>query len=243
VKIYSAKKVKRAICIITLILPLLGHAQTIDSVARHRPYRVIRALAPPAALALAGISFQGQDNKVKDLFVGNPVREPRPLWSMHVADVTQYVPIALSLGLTISGANGRHPLLQSMWLLVQSEAIVIVSVTSMKRIFDETRPDGGIHSFPSGHTAQAFAAATFLHQEYGHKSIWYSVAAYSMATTVGTLRMVSNRHWMSDVLVGASLGILSTNLVYLLHRHKNKNFSVTPSAGRNYTGLHFSLKL
>lgn len=237
---------KQLFCAIALIFPLMSVAQNPDSVAHQHRHRVVRALAPPTILALAGLSFRSQDKNVKDFFVGNPVREPRPRWSMHVADVTQYLPIALSLGLTAGHADGRHPFLQSMLLLVESEAIVVVTVTSMKRIFDETRPDGGFHSFPSGHTAQAFAAATFLHQEYGHKSIWYSIAGYSMAATVGTLRMVSNRHWLSDVLVGAGIGVASTNIVYLLHRHRNKGntqLSVVPSIGKTYAGMHIALKL
>jgi len=83
------------------------------------------------------------------------------------------------------------------------------------------RPDTGYPtSFPSGHTAQAFAAATFLVKEYGHKNVWYSVGAYSMATSVGVLRVMNNRHWISDVLAGAGVGIFSTNLAYLTHRYR-----------------------
>ena len=93
---------------------------------------------------------------------------------------------------------------------------------SLKKITAVPRPDDPMTktSFPSGHTAQAFATATFLSKEYGHKSIWYSIAAYSMATTVGALRVMNNRHWVSDVLVGAGIGIFSTNLAYLTHQYK-----------------------
>lgn len=83
------------------------------------------------------------------------------------------------------------------------------------------RPDTGQPtSMPSGHTAQAFAAATFMAREYGHRSVWYSIGAYSAATGVGVMRILNDRHWVSDVLVGAGVGILSTNLAYLTHHYR-----------------------
>ena len=58
-------------------------------------------------------------------------------------------------------------------------------------------------------------AATMLHKEYGPRSPWYSIAGYSMATVTGVSRMLNNKHWFSDVLVGAGIGILSVELGYL----------------------------
>ena len=71
--------------------------------------------------------------------------------------------------------------------------------------------------FLSGHTAFAFAAATILHKEYGQtRSPLYSIAGYSLATITGVGRVLNNRHWVSDVLVGAGIGIVSTDLGYFL---------------------------
>ena len=57
-------------------------------------------------------------------------------------------------------------------------------------------------------------------KEYGYKSPWYSIGAYTVATSVGVMRVLNNRHWISDVLVGAGVGIFSTNLAYLTHQYK-----------------------
>jgi membrane-associated phospholipid phosphatase len=143
--------------------------------------------------------------------------------------------------------KGEHKFLKSTSLLLQSEALMIAMVYPMKRIINAERPDGGYHSFPSGHTAQAFVAATFLHKEYGHKSPWYSVAGYTMASAVGMCRMISNRHWASDVLVGAGIGVLSTNLVYLCHKHRKnktsqKQLIAMPSYNRG-PGFYLSMRL
>ena len=90
-------------------------------------------------------------------------------------------------------------------------------VFSLKQTTHVMRHDGSNdHSFPSGHTATAFMTATMLAKEYGHKSPWIGIGAYSVATAMGLMRMANNKHWLSDVLTGAGIGILSTELGYYL---------------------------
>ena len=90
-------------------------------------------------------------------------------------------------------------------------------VNTLKRTTNVERPDGSNHhSFPSGHTATAFMTATMFNKEYGHKSPWIGVGAYGMATATGVMRMANNKHWLSDVLTGAGIGILSTEIGYYL---------------------------
>ena len=90
-------------------------------------------------------------------------------------------------------------------------------VYSLKQTTHVMRPDGSNdHSFPSGHTATAFMTATMLTKEYGHKSPWVGIGAYAIAATTGLMRMANNKHWLSDVLTGAGIGILSTELGYYL---------------------------
>lgn len=56
-------------------------------------------------------------------------------------------------------------------------------------------------SFPSGHTANAFAGATILSIEYKDKYPWVPYVAYGMASGVGVMRIANNRHYISDVLL------------------------------------------
>ena len=74
-------------------------------------------------------------------------------------------------------------------------------------------------SFPSGHTTVAFAAATVFAQEYKDK-IYIPIIAYSAATLIGLSRITENKHWATDVLVGAALGYLTgKQVVNNYHRY------------------------
>lgn len=163
-------------------------------------------------LAAVGLAFKPADDEFKALH-DSYVYEA----NTHVDDYLQYAPAALMLGLKAAGVESR-----SSWgRMLTSDAISIVvmslSVNGLKSAISTKRPDSSAdNSFPSGHTATAFMTATMLHKEYGARSYWYSVGAYSAATATGMMRVINNRHWASDVLVGASLGILSTEVGYLL---------------------------
>lgn len=63
-------------------------------------------------------------------------------------------------------------------------------------------------SFPSGHTSSAFAVATVIAERYKKNKLTF-ISAYSLATLVGLSRITQDAHWLSDVLVGASIGYLS----------------------------------
>ena len=65
------------------------------------------------------------------------------------------------------------------------------------------------HSFPSGHTATAFAGAELVRMEYGP---YWGAAAYTLATGVAFLRIYNRWHYFSDVVAGAGVGILCAHI-------------------------------
>ena len=80
-------------------------------------------------------------------------------------------------------------------------------------------------SFPSGHTTVIFAAATVFAKEYSNIK-WVPIVAYSTASLIGISRITENKHWATDVIVGATLGYLSGNLVVNnYHRYVTKKES------------------
>ena len=59
-----------------------------------------------------------------------------------------------------------------------------------------------------------------MRTELRDKSLWCGTGAYTIATGVGMLRIVNDKHWESDVIAGAGFGILSAHLAYLSHRNR-----------------------
>lgn len=121
-------------------------------------------------------------------------------------DYIQYVPIATGAALNFTG-KGLHPRRERWLMMGTAVALTAIMVNGVKWAVDELRPDGSAYnSFPSGHTATAFVGAELVRMEYGNA---WGLGAYTIATTVGILRMYNNRHWLNDVLAGAGIGILS----------------------------------
>jgi membrane-associated phospholipid phosphatase len=69
-----------------------------------------------------------------------------------------------------------------------------------------TRPDGTVLSFPSGHTAAAFATASVLQSELGWK---VGIPSYGAAAWIAASRVHARRHYLSDIIAGATIGIMA----------------------------------
>ena len=103
---------------------------------------------------------------------------------------------------------------------LKSYGTTLVITYGLKYSVNRTRPDGGPHSFPSGHTSSAFAGAAFLHLRYGWK---VGVPAYALASLVGYSRVYAGRHYWSDVVAAAVIGIApAVFFVKPYRKHKNK---------------------
>ncbi len=135
-----------------------------------------------------------------------------------IDDYSQFFGPVMTTGMKIAGVEGRSDWGRYLASTAMSYAIMAGFVNGIKYTAKEMRPDGSTaNSWPSGHTATAFVGATILHKEYGMtRSPWYSVAGYGVATATGVMRVLNNRHWISDVLSGAGIGIMSTELAYAL---------------------------
>jgi membrane-associated phospholipid phosphatase len=136
----------------------------------------------------------------------------------RIDDYAQFFGPVLTTGLKIGGYESRSDWGRYLASVAMSYGIMAGLVNGIKYTAKEMRPDGSTaNSWPSGHTATAFVGATILHKEYGlTRSPWFSIAGYGVATATGVMRVLNNRHWVSDVLSGAGIGIMSTELAYAL---------------------------
>jgi membrane-associated phospholipid phosphatase len=96
------------------------------------------------------------------------------------------------------------------------------SVQLLKHTIHRERPNHGDQSFPSGHTANGFVAASFLQFRYGWK---YGAPAYALAAVTGYSRIQAKKHWTTDVLVGAAIGVGSS---FLFTNKYMKKVEITP---------------
>ena len=169
-------------------------------------------------LFLSGLAVKSEKTAFRQNYKNPNTRIRLIKYNFHneIDNYTQYVPLALTLGLHMGGVEGRSDWPRFWASSAMSAAIMAGLVNGIKYTASEMRPDGSTrNSWPSGHTATAFMAATILHKEYGlTRSPWYSVGAYTLATATGVMRVLNNRHWISDVLSGAGIGILSVELGY-----------------------------
>ncbi|OXA93182.1 PA-phosphatase [Flavobacterium hercynium] len=137
---------------------------------------------------------------------------------ISIDDFSQWAPAVSVYSLNAFGVKGKHNLKDRSIILASSYLMMSATVFALKGITKVERPDGSSNnSFPSGHTATAFAGAEFMYQEYKDQSIWYGIAGYAVATGTGLFRMYNDRHWLTDVVAGAGIGILSTKAAYWMY--------------------------
>ncbi len=150
-----------------------------------------------------------------------------------IDDFGQYAPLAALITLDIAEVKSKSNRRDKLIIVTTSQLLMGLTVTALKKITHEERPDHtSFNSFPSGHTATAFSGAELLYREYKDVSVWYGVSGYVVATGVGIFRMYNNRHWLTDVVAGAGIGILSTKAAYWLYPRINKLFNPKESNTR-----------
>lgn len=178
---------------------------------------------PAIAIPAIGISYgvvalHHSSLRKLNLSTRNEIEEDHPYFITHVDNYLQWSPAAAMIGLNIAGVHGEHPFGDELCVYGVSTLIMAGTVFSVKHITHEERPDhSDFNSFPSGHTATAFAAAEWLRTEYWQRSPWIGIAGYTAATTTGILRLYNNKHWVSDVVAGAAIGFLSTRIAYAVN--------------------------
>lgn len=197
----------------TLAAPILSEAPVA------KPYVNPWSLAIPVVLIARGaFSMDSHFDHKLQRYVAENVKG-----KVRADDYVQYLPIASVFAFPNLGLPPAHSLKERLVIGATAYALTAIFVNTTKYTVRHHRPDTSTHnSFPSGHTATVFTGVEILYQEYKHYDPWIGIGGYAVAAGVGLLRIHNNRHWASDVVAGAGIGILSAKLSYLLFPYTSR---------------------
>ncbi|MFA5850541.1 MAG: phosphatase PAP2 family protein [Bacteroidales bacterium] len=187
---------------------LVKRLQYLDTLKQSQIYKVAYIATP---FIVSGIVLYTPGKRFRDLRNGFA-----PNFYYRADDYIQYIPTAMLYSLKAGGVEGRSTWGRLLTTHALSAVSMAILVNGIKYSVKEARPDNSANNgFPSGHTALAFMSANMVHHEYGlTRSPWYSIGAYSIAASTAVIRVLNDKHYLQDVLFGAGIGILSTELGY-----------------------------
>jgi hypothetical protein len=244
------KKIKFTIFLSLIVCNLFGQAKTLDTLEQKKNIRFnYKSLIIPTTLI--GYGIVGIENDGLKLFNSQIKEEINENIDekFTIDDFSQYASFLSVYSLNAIGIKGKNNFKNRTIVLGTAYLIMGTTVTGLKKLTVIERPDGtGKTSFPSGHTATAFMGAEFLFQEYKDVSIWYGISGYLVATGTGFFRMYNDRHWFTDVMTGAGIGILSTKIAYWIHPFLKRTFfkekeKINGAVIPFYNGKEFGLGL
>jgi membrane-associated phospholipid phosphatase len=233
--------------IICIIFICYTNIKANDTVSVNKNLQLFKKSILPISLIGAGIIinnsyFEKQLNEdIQNKLNGN--------FKTSIDDYLIFIPVAQMYIADIAGIKlQNHWFNQTKYLLI-SNVVSAGIVYSIKYTFNKARPDGTPYSFPSMHTNLAFVNATVLFNEFKHTSPLTAYSGYLFAVTTGVFRILNNRHYLSDVLTGAGIGILTTELVYYFEPfkkinpfNKTENISFSPVIYKNGLGMYLTYR-
>lgn len=167
------------------------------------------------------------DSKVNERLAGNATADKFFKPGKYIGQSPTL--IGASLAVYAVGRIGDKPKVSHLGMdLVRAMAINETLTQALKFSTRRERPDGSDHrSFPSGHASTTFAVATALERHLGWKG---AAPVYLFSSYVATSRLHDNRHYLSDVIFGATVGIISGRTV-TRHGSSGYSASIVPTRG------------
>jgi len=222
---------------------------TIPKIDSTHKFKFKQLIIPSVLIGYGVIGIESDQLKLFNTQIKEEVNEDIDE-KVTIDDFSQYAPVLSVYGLNAFGIKGKHNLKDRTIILGTSYLLMSASVLSLKSITKVERPDGSaFNSFPSGYTATAFAGAEFLWQEYKDVSIWYGISGYIIATGTGAFRIYNDKHWLTDVVAGAGIGILSTKVAYWINpwvqekifnsKEKNSVLTIAPFYNGKQLGIGY----
>ena len=178
---------------------------------------------------IAALAVHPADDWVREEMLGpdTPSLSGGNVWG------SQYFQVPLAVGVwAIGGVSGNGNVASTGRDLLRAQISAFSWDYVIKFATNRTRPNGDPRSFPSGHATASFAAAMVLQEHFGWKA---GVPAFAMGAYTCFTRLTDNQHWLSDVVFGAALGMVSARTVTV--RLRAQPFKVAPLAVRGGGGI------
>jgi membrane-associated phospholipid phosphatase len=214
----------------------------------------------PANLGRGAVGVFNKDNLVPFLAGGaatgaasffdddvkNAVSDPDSGFGKALETAGAWPVAAVVAGAFTAGRFTHGTRFRAMSYDLLNAAVINLAYTELLKVtVRRERPDGSNNqSFPSGHSSDAFTWATVFERHYGWK---LGVPAYALAATMGYSRIVRDKHYLSDVVAGATLGyivgrtVVRVNSLPLAKAGGEKTLSLSPIVGRHARGLRVSM--
>lgn len=186
------------------------------------PFRIRETIVPISMLAYGSAKSFTPAIRRLDTDLRNNIAERHPNVGFNADDWIQWAPSASVYALDAAGVKLKHRFREH--LLLDAGSILITGGAGfvMRKVSERIDGFGIIDTqFPSGHTANAFRGAEMLRQEMSGRHPLLQWSGYLVAGLVAGSRLMRGEHYLSEVVAGAGLGILSTRITYgIYHRIK-----------------------
>jgi hypothetical protein len=125
-------------------------------------------------------------------------------------------------------------------LMMDASLYTLMTTAAIKTAVHSKRPEFPEEkdSFPSGHASMSFAFASVVTAEHG---LYWGLPAYALASFISFSRINDGRHWLHDVIAGATIGASYGWGVYLNHRREKTPFFLTLLPGPKLKSANLKL--
>lgn len=236
-------KIQRFILVVVILL--LGFKVMPSSLDTVKSKVLIKKSIIP--LSLIGFGVITNKSKFEKVLQKNLRKRVGENYENRIDDYILIAPVIQMYSADILGVKSKNHWFDQSKYLIFSNLISSGITNRLKSLTNKSRPNGSNHAFPSGHTTIAFTNATVLYNEFKESTPLFAFSGYAFATATGSFRMLNNKHWVSDVLVGAGIGILVTELVYYFEPLKSFNpfkkihrINFIPTISKDNYGLYFT---
>lgn len=161
-----------------------------------------------------------------DTAVKKHVSGELPALSPGIDRILKWIPVASVLLTDAEKTETGNQMTKRLKTIALAETILNSALLPLKKFISRRRPDSNLtlDSFPSGHTATSFMGAEILNQSAKESSPSLRLAGYAVATATAAMRVYKKKHWLSDVVAGAVLGIAAAKIaVWIVNKQIQKH--------------------